>query len=104
MLKLTSCPPSAYTSTCVLPLGVESAENAFAPSNNKLEPSEEKVDAELVPQVSLPEDTAQSPLLLFSVKLSAEPEAVKVAQVPLVYHVPLLMMHPFLLPPVTTLR
>lgn len=39
-----------------------------------------------------------------SVKLSAEPDAVKVAQVPEVYQVPLDMMQPFLLPLVRTLR
>lgn len=74
------------------------------PSNVNTDPSEENVVDELAPHVSLPEATAQLPLLLFKVKPSSDAVAVKVAQVPVEYQVPLEMMQPFLLPFVTTFR
>lgn len=47
---------------------------------------------------------AQLPLLDVRVKPSPEVVAVKVAQVPVVYHFPAEMMQPVVLPPVCTLR
>jgi len=90
---------------CVVPLGTASAKKASVPSYNKVEPSDENVVDELAdPQVSWPSEIPHSPLLLFSVKLSAEPEAVIVAHVPLVYQEPLEMIQPFWLPDWMTLR
>jgi hypothetical protein len=60
--------------------------------------------AALAPQLNLPPDTAQLPFDDVKVNWSPEAEAVKPAQVPVVYQVPLEMMQPFLLPPVMTLR
>ena len=57
-----------------------------------------------VPQLSAPDTIAHFPLL--DVRVNPEPDvaAVKVAQVPVVYHVPALMMHPSAFPLVVTWR
>ena len=47
---------------------------------------------------------AQAPLLDVSVKPEPEGVAVKVAHVPVVYHVPALMIQPSAAPPVETSR
>lgn len=53
-------------------------------------------------QLSFPETTPHFPLLDVSVKPVPEEEAVKVAHVPVVYHVPPLMIQPTALPSVVT--
>jgi hypothetical protein len=69
-------------------------------------PSELKLEAPLTPdpQLNLPSDTAQLPFDDFKVKPLPDDVAVNPAQVPVVYQVPPDMMHPFLLPDVTTFR
>ena len=96
----------AYTVTCLRPLATPSADQALLPWCTKELPSAENVVAEptLEPQVNAPLTTPQLPLLLDRVKPSSERLAVKVAQVPLVYHVPAEMMQPFWLPLATTFR
>lgn len=57
------------------------------------------------PHVNAPEDAiAHFPLDDVSMKPDPLAAAVKVAHVPEVYHVPPLMMQPFVVPPVTTFR
>ena len=56
----------------------------------------------LDPQLSAPETMAHLPLLDVSVKPEPEGAAVNVAHVPVVYHVPALMMQPSALPLVVT--
>lgn len=55
-------------------------------------------------QAREPPDTVQYPLLDFKVNPLPELAAVKVAHVPVVYHFPLLIMQPFVEPPVTAFR
>ena len=57
----------------------------------------------LASHVSAPPTMPHLPFELLNVKPSAASLAVKVAHVPVVYHVPLLMIHPFLLPLTSTL-
>ena len=58
----------------------------------------------LASQVKAPPTMPHLPFELVSVKPSSSSVAVKVAHVPEVYHVPLLMMQPFFVPPTSTLR
>src|SRR5690242_6791601 len=57
----------------------------------------------LASQVSAPATMPHLPLELVSVKPSSSSLAVNVAQVPVVYHVPLVMMQPFFAPSSSTI-
>lgn len=57
----------------------------------------------LASHVSAPPTIPHLPFELVNVNPSPASVAEKVAQVPVVYHVPLLMIHPFLLPSTSTL-
>jgi len=99
-LILTSTPWSvpAYNTSCTLPLATRSAlHTAFPPAANLPSTLENTVLARPPSPRRAPRTTAQVPLDDESVKPPGEPAtaaAVKVAQVPLVYHVPLLMTQP----------
>lgn len=55
-------------------------------------------------QVKVEDTIPQLPLEDFKVNPEPDAVAVMVAHVPLAYHVPALMMHPFAVPPVTAFR
>lgn len=89
----------------MLPLAVESAENAVLPLATRLLPLAVKTVAVTPePQVKTPPDRPQVPLDDFKVKPLPEAVAVYVAQVPLVYQVPAEIKQPFVEPPAATFR
>jgi hypothetical protein len=91
--------------TCVDPDAVESAENAVEPLYSRVVPFAVNTVLETPdPHVNLSDATPQLPFEDFKVKPLPEAVAVMVAHVPLVYQVPAEMIHPFWLPPDTTLR
>lgn len=107
--NVVACEPFAeYTVPWVEPLGTESAYQSLPAEFARFVPSAAKTAAlallVLAAQVSAPPDTEQKPLLDFSVNPLPEEAAVNVAQVPDAYQAPLLMMQPFVDPPVTAFR
>ena len=92
------------TVACVLPLGTAVAKKFGLALYAKFPATFEKTVAVLmlVPQLSAPDTTPHFPLLDVRVKPEPEAAAVKVAHVPVVYHVPPLMIHPSAFPPVVT--
>ena len=92
------------TVACILPLGTLLEYQVTPPEWARL-PSllvNTVAVVTLVPHTRLLLCTAHLPLLLVKVKPDPEAAAVKVAQVPVVYHVPALMIQPTPLPPVVT--